>query len=633
MTAIYRISEENTVLDLPALIRLDETRDADVLNTWNQVPVASYIKLSPGYNVSDISSRMNDFTDQAADVSAMSPDPDTQPHDRLIYDITNIKDIYLDSEFEDISTGGNLATVQAFSVIAVLIVLLASINFTVLAIARSTQQAPDIAIRKVVGATRRELMLKYFGESFLVVTVSMIMGIMLMELALPVFEMLLSASLAVDYTSPGSYFNLLLLLIIVGFTGGLYPALIISSFNPATVFHLRKVSDSRQVITLRNALVVFQFGISIALIIATTIIYLQVQFISKRDPGFDKENIIVIKDLFYRADVAERKEVLREQIGLLPNVVNATLSGYHPMETSPFARMSSSYRVEGLPDDSFILANTFVDENYFDTYEVEIVAGRNFSVERDSANNNELRPIIINESAVRYLGFSDSETALGRVLSIPRGDNTYSIIGVSANTQYYSLRAEPRPELSVLAPNFSTVMSVRYRGDPQNMLEALEDTWRTVMGDESFYAEILDPYIENEFAQERREGQMFIAFSLFAIFIACLGLYGSAAFIADSRTKEIGIRKVMGAEVREIVSLLMWQFSKPVLIANVIAWPVALWAMLAWLQRFPYQIDTLLLFPLCVLAGFIALSIAWLTVAANTVKVANTLPAYALRYE
>ena len=195
------------------------------------------------------------------------------------------------------------------------------------------------------------------------------------------------------------------------------------------------------------------------------------------------------------------------------------------------------------------------------------------------------------------------------------------------------MNAVPRPEVYSFSPGFTDVLSVRFEGNPQTVLAQVTEIWRSVMGDAELSSSFVAQNMEAEFAQERVEAQLLISFSLLAIVIACLGLYGSASFSMDRRTKEIGIRKVMGAEVREIMTLLLWQFSKPVLFANAFAWPLAAWAMLRWLQRFPYQIDALILIPLCVLAGAIALSIAWLTVVGNTVKVATTNPVYALRYE
>jgi putative ABC transport system permease protein len=208
-----------------------------------------------------------------------------------------------------------------------------------------------------------------------------------------------------------------------------------------------------------------------------------------------------------------------------------------------------------------------------------------------------------------------------------------TIIGVAADTNFHSMNAVPRPEVYSFSPGFTDVLSLRFEGSPQAVTAQVTDIWRSVMGDAELSTSFVAQNMEAEFAQEKVEALLLISFSLLAIVIACLGLYGSAAFTVDRRTKEIGIRKVMGAQVREIVTLLVWQFSKPVLVANVIAWPVALWAMLTWLQRFPYQIDAVILLPLCIAAGFIALSIAWVTVGSTTARVATRNPVLALRYE
>lgn len=645
--AIYRMPDANTVLDLPALIRLDENRDADVLNTWNQVPTASFIKLKPGIDPQVVGNRLAAFTDTAADVSAMAVDADTRPRDRLTFDMVNVHDIYLDADYENVTDGGNRTTVQAFSVIAALVIVVACINFTTLATARASQRATDVAIRKMMGASRGQLLLWTLGESLVTVILAIVLALMLVELALPVFEALLATDLDFDYGAGRSYANIAALVIVVGLLGGLYPALVLSRFNPALALKGEAGAGRQGRLPLRNALIVFQFGISIALIIATGIIYLQVAYVSNRDPGFNKDNLIIINDLFYRAEVADNKGLLLERIRQLPGVIDASATAYHPLSTEVFSRVSSSFSLQGRAGESYILANTYIDDGFLDTYLIALAAGRGFSADRDEPvrtgaaarerPNASLRPVLLNEAAVRFLDLGSPEEALGHILvdTLQPQDRQIplSVIGVTRDTQYYSLRDAPRPEIYFWFPFYSDVISVRYSGAARPMLASLETTWRAVMGDEEFTANPLAPIINDAFVRERREGRMFIAFSLFAIFIATLGLYGVAAFTVDRRTKEIGIRKVMGAQVREIVRLLMWQFSRPVLLANLIAWPAAIWAMLAWLQRFPYQIDALLLIPLCVLAGFIALSIAWLTVAANTVKVATRNPVLALRYE
>ncbi|MDY6982065.1 MAG: FtsX-like permease family protein, partial [Pseudomonadota bacterium] len=209
----------------------------------------------------------------------------------------------------------------------------------------------------------------------------------------------------------------------------------------------------------------------------------------------------------------------------------------------------------------------------------------------------------------------------------------YEIIGVVSDSQFYSLKAVTRPETYFLSVAPADVLAIRYAGDAATVLHDVQNIWRDLMGDAVLASSFVEPLLAREFAQERIEGRMLVAFSLFAILIACLGLYGASAFSVERRTREIGIRKVMGAEVREIVALMLWQFSKPVLLANLLAWPLALAATLQWLQRFPFRIDSLLLMPLCALAGAAALSIAWMTVASSTLRVASTNPVYALRYE
>jgi putative ABC transport system permease protein len=371
-----------------------------------------------------------------------------------------------------------------------------------------------------------------------------------------------------------------------------------------------------------------------------------VEFVSHRDPGFRQDNLVFINDIAGREAVNANKQVLRERVKDLPGVINASLSGYRPLATTTYARVSSAHGLEGRAGESFMLANTFIDENFIPTYDIALVAGRNFSLDQDQpvvagvpttgTVNAVPRTALINEAAVRFLGFAEANNAIGKLIVDNNGVGgtvSYSIIGVVADSQFYSLKAVTRPEIYFFYPSMSDVLTVSYQGNTEALLANLQNLWRDVMGDAVFTASFIEPIVANEFSQERREGQMFVVFSLFSIFIACLGLYGASAFSVERRTREIGIRKVMGAEIRQIVALLLWQFSKPVLLANVIAWPFALWAMLTWLRQFPYQIDAVLLIPLCVLAGAVALSIAWLTVAGNTLRVATRKPVLALRYE
>ncbi|MDR0780020.1 MAG: ABC transporter permease [Pseudomonadales bacterium] len=647
VTAVYRMPADNSVLELPALIRFDEAIEPALfgaaLDTWYQAPVASYLRLKSEVNADLVRVRLGAISDNNIDVAPLSPGPNTKSSDRLFFDMSNISDLHLDPTFQNVREAGNRTAVQAFAVIAILILLIACINFAYLTLAKSDSYAAEVSIRKILGANKKQLLLKYLGESFVVVGMALLIGLVLVELLSPILIYWLGMSLQVDYSKPDTYLNIVGVYLLAALLGGLYPALMLSNFRPALVLKLRSMQQVTALSRFKNMLLVFQFGVAIALVIATSVIYLQVEFVSQRNPGFKQNGLVFITDLFGRQVVNDNKQVLREQIKALPGVIDASLSSYHPMATTAFARMSAAHQLEGGADESFILASTFVDESFFPTYDIALVAGRNFSLDQDQpalaggASAAGHRAAIINEAATRFFGFSDPNAAIGKVLIDKNFSgqivSTYSIIGVVADNQFYSLKSVTRPEIYFFNLLYSDVLSVSYTGSSDMLMTNLRSAWNALMGDAVFTASFIEPLLVSEFSQEREERQMLNVFSLFAIFIACLGLYGAATFSMEHRTKEIGIRKALGAQVWELVTLLLWQFSKPVLLANCIAWPIALWAMLAWLQRFPYQIDALILIPLCALAGFIAWSIAWVTVAGTTTKAASQRPVLALRYE
>jgi len=247
------------------------------------------------------------------------------------------------------------------------------------------------------------------------------------------------------------------------------------------------------------------------------------------------------------------------------------------------------------------------------------------------------RSVIINESAAREFGFTNPEEAIGKVLNSTTLNNiSYTIIGVVADNHLFSINAPPRAEVYLLnhfGAELIDVMTVRYKGSPQKILAQVKSVWKNVTGDEEISTVFVDQLVAKEFEQEKTEEKILVSFSMLAILIACMGLFGSASFTVERRTKEIGLRKVMGAKVKNIVGLLLWQFSKPVLIANIIAWPIAVFALRHWLEKFYYRINPLFLIPICLVSGLMALAIAWSTVAGNTVRAARKNPIHSLRYE
>jgi putative ABC transport system permease protein len=304
-----------------------------------------------------------------------------------------------------------------------------------------------------------------------------------------------------------------------------------------------------------------------------------------------------------------------------------------------------------IPGEEQTLNNLRVDYNFFKTFEISLISGRYFAEAMDqeepaprlvnppSQDNREIKNwrIILNLSAARQFGFASADDAVGKFLE--SGDpgtpfySEYEIIGVVKDSQYRSLRMKPEPELYHLSPDSTMFLAVRYRGDYQTVVNEVKRVWHEVVGDVLFTDSNVKQNLVTTFSQEEKENKALIAFSLLSVFISCMGLFGMASFTVDRRVKEIGLRKVMGAKVKDIVKLLGWQFLKPVLISNIIAWPIAILAMQSWLERFPYRFDSLLMIPICLGSGLLALAIAWLTVAGNTTRVAKSNPIHALRYE
>lgn len=643
VTAVYRMPAGSSVLELPALIRFDEllepTLPAASLGTWYHAPVASYLRLRPGVDADAVRAGLDAIADNNVDVTPMSPGPDTKASDRLYFDLSRLRDIHLDSDFQNVRDAGSRTAVQALAAIAALVMFIACVNFAVLTLARSDRQAAEVGIRKILGAGKRQLLRHYLTESCVQAALALLLGLVLVELLAPVLAATLGISIRIDYGSMHTWLGVLGVYLLIPLVGGLYPALLLSLLRPGAALKSGSGFGISPLGDLRRFLLLFQFAVAIGLIVATSIILLQVDLLSRRDPGFRQEKLIVITDLAGRQEVNDRKQLLLERIRTLANVQDATLSGYHPLATTTLARLSSAHLLDARPGESFILANAFIDENFMPTYDIGMLAGRSFSASLDRSDAVAAAgpgSVLINEAAARFMGFSAAADAVGRQI-IDRnpagtGDFVYTIVGVSADSQFYSLRAVPRPEIYYFRPASTDVLAVAYTGDTSAIMQDLQQQWQAVMGAAVLTTVNVETLLASEYAPERSQGRVFFLFSALAVCIACLGLYGAALFNVERRTTEIGVRKVMGARVWDIVKLLLWQFSKPVLLANLIAWPLVLWLMLDWLRSFPYRIDALLLLPVCVLAGVVALSIACMAIACGSLKAAAGRPVLALKH-
>lgn len=557
---------------------------------------------------------------------------------------TPVKDIHLRSKrMEEMSAGGDLSLVYIFSFLSILILVIACINFTNLATARATDRSREISIRKIVGAERRQIIVQLLGESILLASLSLVIAIALVEILLPGYNAIIGKELTFNYADEvGLLVALLALSIGVGFAGGMYPAFFLSSFRPVTVSKGVFANVDRHIF-LRSSLVVVQFAITIGLMSATFIVYAQMNYSKSQALQFDHDSIVAI-GLPTKGIKDGKPLLLVEALHTLDGVENVSMSEILP----PTMVGSVMVRREGHDNEEMkVMGLASVDAQFFKVFGVDVIAGRNFSNEDLEVNADlystptEEQPetwshAIINEASLTYLGFGSAEGALNQTIEmgIERPDfvSNLKIVGVVPDANFASTRKETGPLIYHLNPSRFLAISMKLRdGNTEKSLHRIKTTWKEYYPKESPTLKFVDESYDKFYAQEAMRGKLFAGFSLLAMLIACLGLYGLASVAAERRTQEIGLRKVMGASVFDIVKLLVWQFSQPVLIANLIAWPIAYWAMKAWLSGFAYRVD---LNPLSFFAATgITLFVAFATVTWHARRVAMAKPAETLRYE
>jgi putative ABC transport system permease protein len=650
VTAVYRFICPQTFLRIPCFSLVDESRIPENVRAWVNNWPATFVRLSETADIDKFYSRLPDFIDKTIPNDS---EPGHRLSDKQTFSLQKMKDLHfnpLSLTLANEPRTGNRTMVAVYAMVSVLVLIIGCINFVILTTAKATQRAREVAMRKVVGARFKQLFIQFLGESLLITFMAFLIAVAITEVALPFFATLMGLELAVPYTSPAGYIFAFLLVTMVGISGGLYPAFVLSRFSPAKVLKSNQATDAVGSFKLRNVLVIFQFTASIALIIATSVAFFQLLYASTHDPGFNPENLFIVYNTGHQ-DVSGHAQTFKEELLKLPVITNAALSSKDPTGNGwGWEWTIHSKKSDSNPQHQEIFVQeTDVDYDFFNTYKIPLLSGRYFSREMDQSSpvpfpvgdprNNDFprMNVIINSAAARQVGYISADEAIGEIIiqgeqGIP-GYFEFSIIGVVGDSQYGNLRVEPEPAMYRLVPGRTFYLTVRYKGVYQMAVKEVERVWHKVVGDIPFNYSTVRQYMAWAFSQERTENMLLIAFALLAVFIACMGLFGMAAFTVDRRVKEIGMRKVMGAKVKDIVRLLGWQFLKPVLIANIIAWPVAIFTMQRWLERFPYRFNPLFMIPICLGSGFIALVIAWFTVAGNTIRVAKSKPIKALRYE
>ena len=545
------------------------------------------------------------------------------------FQLQPVTDIYLRSHLEqDLAGNSDIRYTYAFSVVAFSIVLIACINFMNLATARSTIRAREVAIRKTIGAQRGELIIQYMGESMLSAGLAFVVAMGLLMTILPWFNTLIGKTIQVNYLdNPEVLLSLIGITLFVGLLSGSYPALFVSRFNPVKIL-AGETASSIPGSMLRKMLVAGQFTISILLIISTAIVYQQLDYMQSKQLGFDKDQVVVIPLI---GGAEQNFDTFKARLSQSPHVQRVTRSALMPGRLTSAAVMPvfPTRLAEQSEDDLVGIPALFASADFVETLGLELLAGRPFSsVLNDDSNN----AVILNRSAIERLGLATPEEAAGRQIRYRMGP-PIRIIGVVEDFHMQSFHNALGPiQLRLLNRGGGGQAAIRLQAhNIPDGINAIEETWASVFPHYPLAYSFLDEDFEQLYLSEQRTGNLLGAFSFLAIFIACLGLFGLAAFTTQQRTKEVGIRKVMGASVIRIVSILSKDFLVLVAIAVPVAWGLAYWIMTNWLQNFVYRVDISPWWFL--IAAVMALVIAQATVGIKAIKTALTNPVESLRSE
>lgn len=586
------------------------------MRNWGRNNYNTYLLLEENYDISQLKTQLDSFIDRHMS-QGMS--------ERTKLHLQKLTDIHLHSHLDsEIEANSDITYVYIFSVIAFFVLLIACINFMNLATARSAGRAKEVGLRKVVGAQRSQLIRQFLGESILTAVISLLIAIVMVILILPEFNQFVGRSLSFNLVSNLSLvFLLFLFAVSVGILSGIYPALFLSAFKPVRVLK-GKLDIGKKGFSFRTVLVVFQFTISIVLIICVSVVSSQLSYMQTRNLGFDKEHVIVLPS---SPAMVENLDSFKSRLLLNPSILSISAAKRVPSGRLLDSSGASVLSGETSQPITFRIALLRVDHDYIPTFKMEMAAGRNFSRE---IRTDSSQAFILNETAIQRIGWKTSEEAIDQGFSY--GGRKGQIIGVVKDFHFESLHQEISPIVMLLSSTSLNQISIRINSlnIPQTMA-FLQDIWSEMRPEYPFSYYFIDENFDQLYRSEENLSQIFSYFAFLSIFIGCLGLFGLASYTAERRTKEIAVRKVLGASSGGLVVLLSKEFSKWVLLANVIAWPIGYIVMSSWLQNFAYR--TGIAIGVFFLAGGLAWTIAFLTVSYQTIKAAHADPVSALKYE
>ena len=630
VTGIYESFPENAQLHPQMLLSFNTLRDSVVYGqkgletNWGNNSFFTYLLFPKGYNVDHVASQFPAFLDKYVHFPGQPANYRESKFSKLHFQ--KLLDIHLYSHLDDeLEQNGDIKRVYIFSAIALFILLIACINYMNLSTARSTLRAKEIGIRKVIGAQQKEIITQFLSESVLITVFSLVLALAITWLIMPLINKFSGLQLSFNsLLQPQIIIAIVILPFVIGIVSGIYPAIFMSSFRPVKVLKgMLKVGSSN--ISFRKILVVLQFSISIILIIATTIVFQQLRYMQQKSLGFNKDHIVSIGNYFNPSQFEVFKNAVMKEGAIKDIGRSSRIPSGRLLDDQGISVMQGGTLQAVQADVKYINA----DYGFIPTYGMKMAAGRNFSKEFGTDTNN----YVINVSASKVLGWKTPESAIGKEISY--GGVNGKVIGVVNDFHFESLHQNIIP-LLMRMPSFAnsnySKLSIKIDGaHVQSAINTLEQTWKKYQPETPFEYTFLDDKFQKLYNSEQQQGTLFTIFAFIAIFIACLGLFGLSAFTITQRVKEIGVRKVLGASIPQIVTELSKDFLKLVLIASVIALPIAWYTMSKWLLDFAFRIS--IQWWVFVMAGIIAVIIAFVTISFQSIKAATTNPVKSLRSE
>ncbi|MCB9219972.1 MAG: ABC transporter permease [Ignavibacteriales bacterium] len=625
VTGVFEDMPENTHFEFDIMFSM-ETLDEAKENVWFSNNFNTYIVINKNTSIEEVESKFVSLLrkylgPEMESIMGLTWDQLIEKGGRAGFYLQPVKDIYLHSNLDgEFKVNGDIKYVYIFSLIALFILVIAAINYVNISTARASSRSKEVGIRKVLGSHRSELVNQFLAESLVVSFISLIISIGLIELTLPYFNQLVQKNITIQYfQNPLVLVIIISILIFIGLLAGSYPAFVLSAFNPAGI--LRNKNNSKSGI-FRSGLVVFQFSTSIILIIATLVVIEQLNYIKDKKLGFDKEHVLILNDAYLLGNQIDsfKDEFLKNK-----EVISASISGFLPV---PSDNNSTGVYPEGRRDEMVSVNAWTVDYDYINTMKIEIIEGREFSEEFGTDNKH----IIINEATAKLFNLENLlGTRIKRFINNDGEFRTDEVIGVMKDFHFESFRTNIEPLILYIGDSHG---SISFRTTGENIpvvINKLRDLWKKFVPTQPFTYSFLDERFNDMYQTEQQTSKIFTVFASLAIFIGCLGLFSLAAFTAEQKTKEIGIRKVLGSSIFGIVYMLSSEFIKLILISFIIAAPIAYYFMNQWLMDFAYR--TNLSASLFISAGLVAMMITVITVSYQAIKAATANPVDSLRNE